>query len=101
MTRSLISTVVVLVVLFSVLSSAQTESWQSGKVVAVEKHGPKLPCCYSATDAPLQGKVTINDISLQIADSVYVGRYESYIDYVPTNWTKDRLVLARLTKPSI
>lgn len=52
MVRLLSLSLAVVSVLSSVLPGAQTESWQSGRVVAVEKDEPELPCCYSASDTP-------------------------------------------------
>ncbi len=91
-------TLAVVLALSSVLSGAQTQSWQTGRVVALEKHEAELPCCYSPTDAPLKSNVIMYDVSVQIGDTVYVGRYETSIDYVPANWAKDCLVLARPNK---
>jgi hypothetical protein len=66
--------------------------------VAVEKHEPELPCCYSGSDAPLQSNVIVYDVSLQIGDTLYVGRYETWTGYLPTTWAKNRLVPARPNK---
>jgi len=35
---------------------------------------------------------------VRIEDTLYVGRYQTYVDYVPTNWEKDHLILARSMK---
>jgi hypothetical protein len=87
--------VLVILVLASVLSGAETKPWQTGKILAVEKYEPEVLCCYSGTDTPLQSNVVDYDISVQIGDTIYFGRYEAWTGYVPTAWAQDHLLDAR------
>jgi len=90
--------VLVILVLVSVLSGAETKPWQTGKILAVGKHESEILCCYSGTDTPLQSNVVDYDISVRIEDTVYVGRYQSWTGYVPTAWAQDHLLDARADK---
>jgi hypothetical protein len=91
-------TVLVILALASVLSGAQTKPWQTGKILAVEKHEPEVLCCYSGTDAPLQSNVVEYDVSVKIEDTVYFGRYQTWTGYIPTAWAQDHLLHARPDK---
>lgn len=84
--------------LISVLSRAETRPWQTGKILAVEKHEPEILCCHSGTDTPLQSNVVDYDITVQIEDTIYLGRYQTWTGYLPTAWVKDHLVDSRVEK---
>jgi hypothetical protein len=90
--------VLVILLLTSVLSGAETKPWQTGKLLAVEKHEPEVLCCYSGTDTPLQSNVLEYDISVQIGDTIYFGRYETWTDYVPTKSAQYHLLDAKADK---
>ncbi len=93
------STVVLLTLaLISVLSRAETRPWQTGKILAVEKHEPEILCCYSGTDTPLQSNVVEYDITVQIEGTIYLGRYQTWTGYLPTAWAKDHLVDSKVEK---
>jgi hypothetical protein len=90
--------VLVTLILVSVLSGAETKPWQTGKLLAVEKYEPEVLCCYSGTDTPVQSNAVDYDISVQIGDTIYFGRYQTWTGYLPTVWAQDHLVDARADK---
>ncbi len=90
-----------LVVLFSLQSRAEAQPFETGKILAVERHEPETLCCYSGTDTPLPSNVVEYDISVRLGDTTYVVRYQTATGYVPTTWVKDHLVDVRVDKHSI
>jgi hypothetical protein len=96
--------VLLLVVTMSALSAkakeVQSKGFQQGTVVSVERQEVVSPnqCCYSGTDAPLQTQYYAFDISVRVGCGTYVGRYESYIDYLPSAFSANNEIPVRLTK---
>lgn len=96
--------VLVLVVTMSVLSAkakeVQSKEFQQGKVVSVERQEVVSPnqCCYSGSDAPLQTQYYSFDVSVRVGCGTYVGRYDSYIDYLPSAFNPNKEIAVRLTK---
>jgi len=96
--------VFVLVVTMSALSAkakqVQSKGFQQGTVVSVERQEVMSPdqCCYSGTDAPLQTQYYAFDVSMRVGCGTYVGRYESYIDYLPSAFGANKEIPVRLTK---
>ena len=84
--------------LISVLSRAETKSWQTGEILSVEKHQPEISCCYSGTDTPLQSNVVEYDVTVQIGATTYLGRCQSWTGYLPIAWAKNHLVDSRVEK---
>ena len=67
--------------------------------MSVEKH--QAPSNYiggGATDAPLQADDYSYDIGIRLDCSVYVGRYASAVDYLPSVFAPHRQVDVRLQK---
>jgi len=75
-------------------SAPQTAS-QKGTILGVDLHGA-TSAVHKATDAqPPQGE-SAYDITVQIGDMVYVGRYQHASDFVPGNWEVGKTVDARV-----
>src|SRR4029077_20146146 len=96
--------VLVLVVTMAALSAkakeVQSKEFKQGKVVSVERQEVTSPnqCCYSGSDAPLQTQYYSFDVSVRVGCGTYVGRYDSYIDYLPSAFSPNKTVSVRLTK---
>ena len=84
--------------LFYSPSQAQRMGLQTGRVLYVEKQEPRTLCCccYNPTDAPLQSDVFDYDISIQVDDTIYVVRYQTWTGYVP--WTTNELIDVKADK---
>src|SRR6476661_6834294 len=88
--------VLVLVVTMAALSAkakeVQSKGFQQGTVVSVERQEVVSPnqCCYSGSDAPLQTQYYAFDVSVKVGCGTYVGRYESYIDYLPSAFSANK-----------
>jgi hypothetical protein len=75
------------------------QGYQLATVVKVEKY--EVPSNYvggSATDAPLQPEVYAYDIGLKVNCDVYVGRYQSATDYLPSIFARNHEVDVRVQK---
>ena len=96
--------VLVLVVTISALSAkakeVQSKGFQQGTVVSVERQEVMTPnqCCYSGSDTPLQSQYYAFDVSVRVGCGTYVGRYESYIDYLPSAFSPNKEIPVHLTK---
>lgn len=100
-------TIAVLILLLGNLSSLNASTKQSsvktyleGTVLRVEKHdttpstGGQNP-----SDAPLADPETYAyDVSVHVNCGTYVGRYESWYDYVPSVFTPKQKIQLRLTR---
>jgi hypothetical protein len=74
--------------------------FQQGTVLSVERQEVTSPdlCCYSGTDAPLQNEYYSYDVSVRVGCGTYVGRYDTYIDYLPSAFSPNKTISVRLTK---
>jgi len=79
-----------------VFSTAQTTT-QRGTILAMQPTGSQSTV-HKATDAPPPTNEAAYDITVQIGDMVYVGRYKHASDYVPGNWVVGQPVDARVGK---
>lgn len=73
---------------FVVVASArpQSKTYQQGTILSVEKQELNHGVSYrKATDAPLRSTAFVYDISVQINNTVFVGRYQSAMDYLPSD----------------
>jgi len=80
-------------------STNTTTGYQTAKVVSVEKY--QAPSNYvgdNATDAPLQSDDYSYDIGIALSCDLYVGRYHSATDYLPTVFAPNHEVDVRLEK---
>jgi hypothetical protein len=66
-----------------VLLNASTRQFQTAIVVSAQKYEPEVPHHGKFTDAPAPSSEYDADVSIRLNCLVYVGRYESPIDYLP------------------
>jgi len=59
---------------------------QTATVVSVTKYEAPSNYVGSPTDAPLQPTEYANDIAIRLGCEVYIGRYKSAIDYLPSTF---------------
>ncbi len=71
---------------------SKKETYQPGTVLTVDKHVPESNYIGSPADAPLQGDDYSYDIGIRVNCMVYVGRYESAIDYIPSSFAPNHEV---------
>lgn len=75
------------------------EGYQSATVVSVEKHQAQSTYVGgNPSDAPLQADDFSYDIGIRLECNVYVGRYESATDYLPSVFAVNHEVDVRLQK---
>ena len=75
------------------------QGYQTATVVSVEKH--ETPSNYvgdNPTDAPLQADDYSYDIGIRVECNVFVGRYESATNYLPSVFAPKHQVDVRLEK---
>lgn len=99
--------IVVPVVLFAALSflsafakTSQPKPLQDATVLSVEKHEEqRMTGGDNPSDAPLPDPETFAyDISVRLSCGTYVGRYQSWYDYVPSVFTPNQKIQLRLTR---
>ena len=71
---------------------------QTATVVSVDEYEAPSNYIGSPTDAPLQPTEYADDIGIRLGCEVYVGRYESAIDYLPSAFTPNHSVNVRIQK---
>jgi hypothetical protein len=71
---------------------------QTATVVSVAKYEAPSNYIGSPTDAPLQPTEYADDIGIRLGCELYVGRYESAIDYLPSAFTPNHSVDVRIQK---
>lgn len=71
---------------------------QQATVVRVEEYQPASTYIGSPSDAPLQPTEYARNVAIQVGCDVYVGRYESAIDYVPSVFAPNHSVDVSLEK---
>jgi hypothetical protein len=73
--------------------------YQGATVVSVDKHvSPSNYVGDSPTDTPLRAEDYRYDIGIRLNCSIYVGRYESATDYLPSIFAPNRSIDVRLQK---
>lgn len=102
-TKAYLSVPVLVVTMLALSANAkevQPKGFQQGTVVSVERQEVVSPnqCCYSGSDAPLQTQYYAFDVSVKVGCGTYLGRYESYIDYLPSAFSANKEIPVRLTK---
>lgn len=97
-----ITLLVVAPVLSASPTSAKSNPYVQGTVVAVQKqkvYSPDYPMGgNNPTDAPLTSRYYAFEVSVRIDCRTYVGRYETPFNYLPSVFTPDQLIQLRLTK---
>ena len=90
----------VLIVFLHAQAKQTKQGYESATVVSVEKH--MMPSDYvgTPTDAPpqQQSQDYSYDVGIRLSCDVYVGRYESAIDYLPAVFAPNHAVDVRLDK---
>lgn len=71
---------------------SKKETYQPGTVLTVDKHVPESTYIGTPTDASLQADDYSYDIGIRVNRMVYVGRYESAIDYIPSSFVRNHQV---------
>jgi hypothetical protein len=98
----MLSVVVCGVLLISLHSGARQttkDGYQSATVISVEKHASTSNYVGdNPIDAPLQADDYSYDIGIRLECNVYVGRYESATDYLPSVFAPNHAVDVRLQK---
>lgn len=91
----------------AVLSAFAKESkikpYIEGTVVRVEKHERQEQVSgQNPSDAPLPDPATYSyDVAVHVNCGTYVGRYQSWYDYVPSVFTSNRKIQLRLTRSAM
>lgn len=81
--------------------SGSTRQYQKGIVVSAEKYEPIAPRRGKTTDAPAPGSEYYYDVAIRLNCSVYVGRYQSAIEYLPAVFAPNQPVEVSLEKQLI
>jgi hypothetical protein len=86
----------VLMLVAAASAQPKTKSYQPGTILSVQKleaNGVSY-----ATDAPTRSDAFTWDVSVQVTDTMLVGRYQSAIDYLPSTWTEGSSVEVSIDK---
>ncbi len=97
----LISAVVLPVLLVSQHAAAkrgEQTRLETAIVVGVDRHVTPSDYVDSPTDAPLQANVYSYDVSIRLDCNLYVGRYESATNYLPSVFAPNHAVDVRFDK---
>ena len=97
--RGLLTCLLILVAAAPAHPKAKT--YQTGKILSIRSPEANAVSYRMPTRAPAQDTVFTHDISVQVGDSVVVGRYKSWTDYLPSTWTEGSSVAVRLGKHSM
>jgi hypothetical protein len=74
------------------------DQYQTATVVTVDKHAVESGYVGSPSDAPLQADDYSYDIGIRLNCNIYVGRYQSATDYLPSVFAPNHEVDVRLQK---
>jgi len=74
------------------------DQYQTATVVSVDKHVSESNYVGSPSDAPLQAEDYSYDIGIRLNCNIYIGRYESATDYLPSVFSPKHPVDVRLQK---
>jgi hypothetical protein len=80
------------------LLNASTQQYQNATVVGVQKYEPDTPRYGKRNDAPPTASEYDYNISIRLNCLVYVGRYQSAIDYLPGVFAPNHSVEISLQK---
>ena len=98
MKRSLPLLVLICGVLLTGVYARTKQPYQSATVVSVANHETPSNYVGNPTDAPLQSEVYSYDIGIQLNCTVYVVRYETGLDYLPSVFSPHQTVEVSLQK---
>jgi len=83
-------------------AQSSSEEYVQGTVVEVQKHKTQSPEYTmggsNPSDAPLASRYYTYEVSIRIGCRIYVGRYDTPFDYLPSIFARDQRVELRLTK---
>ena len=91
-----LSTLIALTLIGS-LVAAQNVTYEKGAILDIQPKPGSSPV-HKATDAPPPSMLSTYDLTVQIANMVYVGRYQHASEYLPSNWVAGQSVDARVGK---
>jgi hypothetical protein len=96
--RRLLETTLPLIAAVLLLASlAGAETYRQGTVLKIEPHVTQSTV-HKATDAAPPPTAATYEITVQLGDTVYVGRYQRASDYLPSNWVVGQPVEMRVGK---
>jgi hypothetical protein len=88
-----------LVILVAAASAQpKTKTYQTGTILSVQKQEVNGVSNGNTADAPLRSSAFTYDVSVQVGDTVVVGRYQSAMDYLPSTWNRGNSVGVRIDK---
>ena len=96
--------IAVLAAMLAVINASAKESkirqYFEGTVIRVDKYEPQqVVAGQNPSDAPLADPETFAyDVAVHVNCGTYVGRYQSWYDYVPSVFAADRKIQLRLTR---
>lgn len=96
--KSLLLLVLVSGVLLAEMYGSTKQSFHSATVVNVANHQTRSNYIGSPTDAPLEPQVYSYDIEIQLNCMVYVVRYDTALDYLPSVFSPHQTVEVSLQK---
>jgi hypothetical protein len=84
------------------LHAAEESNLVQGTVVRVQKRIEQSPDYSTAgsnpSDAPLTSRYYAYEVSIRVDCEIYVGRYVTAFNYLPSAFTADRLIPVRITR---
>ena len=95
--RRLLETLPLVAAVILVGSLAGAETYLQGTVLKIEPHVTQSTV-HKATDAAPPPTAATYEITIQLGDMVYVGRYQRASDYLPSNWVVGQPVQMRVGK---
>lgn len=88
-----------LLVVYLHAQSKHMSGYETATVLTVDKHvAPTYTVGVSPSDTPLEPEVFAYNIGVRLNCNVYVGRYESAINYLPSVFAPNHAVDVRLDK---
>jgi hypothetical protein len=96
---SLVALPLLLVYIQADAKTGRQQGYEPATVVSVDKHEtPSNNAGGTPTDAPLQTDDYSYDVGIRLNCNIYVGRYESATDYLPSVFAPNHTVDVRLDK---
>jgi hypothetical protein len=80
-------------------ASTPARQYQTAVVVTVEGHEPDAPFHLKKTDAAVPASESDATVSFRLSCTVYVGRYKSAIEYLPSVFEAGHSVEVSIGKP--
>lgn len=88
---------VVAVLALTTFCEAQTVTYQQGTILDIQPHVTQSTV-HKATDAAPPPTAATYEVTVQVGDMVYVGKYQHASDYLPSNWVVGKPVEMRVGK---